>query len=93
LKEFTDLYYPSIFAAISKLTRLTDGQALDTLTRSVIAELWEKRSIFDQDPRKGIFMYKTILHHVFAYLKSKGDENRLEFLRTNLPINPEFYLS
>jgi hypothetical protein len=93
LKELTDHYYPSIFAAIARLTCLTDTQALDSLTRSVIAELWEKKTAFDQAPRKGVFIYKTLLHHVFAYLKSKGDEKRLEFLRATLPINPEFYLS
>jgi len=93
LKELTDLYYPGIFAAISRLTRLADRQTLDTLTLSVITELWEKRAVFDQEVRKGVFIYKTLLHHVFAYLKSKGDEKRLEFLRETLPINSEFYLS
>ena len=93
VKELTDHYYPSIFAAISRLTRLTDSQALDFLTRSVITELWEKKAAFDEEPRKGVFIYKTLLHHIFAYLKSKGDEQRLEYLRTTLPINPEFYLS
>ena len=93
LKELTDLYYPSIFAAISRLTRLPDRQTLDTLTMSVIDELWEKKAAFDQEPRKGVFIYKTLLHHVFAYLKSKGDEKRLEYLRETLPINSEFYLS
>lgn len=93
LKELTDHYYPCIFAAISRLTCLTDRQALDCLTRSVIAELWEKKAAFDLDPRKGVFIYKTLLHHIFAYLRSKGDEKRLEYLRATLPINPEFYLS
>ncbi|MBS1602421.1 MAG: hypothetical protein JST42_07105 [Bacteroidetes bacterium] len=93
MKELTDHYYARIFAAISRLTRLADGQALDSLTRSVITELWEKKTAFDLDPRKGVFIYKTLLHHVFAHLKNKGDEKRLEYLRANLPINPEFYLS
>lgn len=93
LKELADHYYPSIFAAISRLTRLTDRLALDSLTRSVITELWENKAAFDKEQRKGIYIYKTLLHHIFAYLKSKGDEQRLEYLRATLPINPEFYLS
>jgi DNA-directed RNA polymerase specialized sigma24 family protein len=91
LKDFIERYYPSVFAAISRLTRLPDRKELETLTDEVLADLWEQREAFNADDRKGVFIYRTILHHLFAYLKNKGDENRINFLRKALPINPEFY--
>ena len=75
-----------MFAAISRLTRLTDHTELETLTQDVLADLWQQKEAFFAEPRQGIFIYKRILHHIFIYLKEKGDENRIDFLKNNLPI-------
>jgi DNA-directed RNA polymerase specialized sigma24 family protein len=91
LKDFIDRYYSSVFAAISRLARQPDHQELKTLTEDVLADLWLHREAFDAESRKGTFIYKTILYHVFAYLKSKGDEQRISFLQKTLPINPDLY--
>jgi len=91
LKDFIDQHYSSVFSAISRLTRLSDRQELETLTEEVLADLWLHKENFDAESRKGIFIYKTILYHVFAHLKRKGDEERISFLQKTLPINPDHY--
>ena len=98
MKDFIDLYYSSVFSAISRLTRQSDRQEpetltqeLETLTEEVLADLWLHKEAFDAESRKGIFIYKTILYHVFAYLKRKGDEERISFLQKTLLINPDLY--
>jgi hypothetical protein len=93
LKDFINLYYSSIFSAIAKLSGLSDRQEVETLTEEVLADLWHHKEAFDAESRKGIFIYKTILYHVFAYLKRKGDEERISFLKKTLPINPDRYIS
>jgi DNA-directed RNA polymerase specialized sigma24 family protein len=91
LKDFIDRYYSSIFSAISKLTRLSPCQELETLTEEVLADIWLHRDAFDADGRKGTYLYRTILYHVFAYLKRKGDLERISFLQKTLPIHPGLY--
>ena len=91
LKDFIDRYYSSVFSAISRLTGLSDRKELETLTEEVLADLWLHREAFDAESRKGIFIYRTILYHVFAYLKRKGDEERITFLQKTLLINPDLY--
>ena len=91
LKDFIDHYYSSVFSAISRLTRLSDRQELETLTEEVLADIWLHKEAFDAESRKGIYIYKTILYHVFAYLKRKGDQERISFLQKTLPINPDHY--
>jgi hypothetical protein len=93
LKDFINLYHSSVFSAIAKLSGLSDRQEVETLTEEVLADLWYHKEAFDAESRKGIFIYKTILYHVFAYLKRKGDEERISFLKKNLPINSDQYLS
>jgi len=93
LKDFINLYYSSIFSAIAKLSGLSDRQEVETLTEEVLADLWHHKEAFDAESRKGIFIYKTILYHLFAYLKRKGDEERISFLKKTLPINPDRYIS
>ncbi len=88
MKDFIDLNYSSVFAAISRLTRLSDRHELETLTEEVLADIWLHRKAFDAESRKGVFIYKTILYHVFDYLKRQGDHERISFLRKTLPINP-----
>ena len=91
MKDFIDRHYSSVFSAISRLTRLSDRQELETLTEEVLADLWLHKEAFDAESRKGIFIYKTLLYHVFAYLKRKGDQERISFLQKTLPINPDHY--
>ncbi len=91
MKDFIDHYYSSVFSATSRLTQLSDRKELETLTEEVLADLWLHREAFDTESRKGIFIYKTILYHVFTYLKRKGDEERISFLHKTLLINPELY--
>jgi hypothetical protein len=91
LKDFIDSYYSSVFSAISRLARLSDRQELESLTEEVLTDLWLHKEAFDAESRKGTFIYKTILYHVFAYLKRKGDEERISFLQKTLPINPDHY--
>ena len=93
MKDFIDLYYSSVFSAISRLTGLSDRQELETLTEEVLADLWHHKEAFDAESRKGIYIYKTILYHVFAYLKRKGDQERISFLQKTLPINPDRYIT
>ena len=91
MKDFIDRYYSSVFSAISRLTQLSDRKELEILTEEVLADLWLHKEAFDAESRKGIFIYKTILYHVFAYLKRKGDEERITFLQKTLLINPDLY--
>ena len=91
MKDFIDRYYSSVFSAISRLTRQSDRQELETLTEEVLTDLWLNKEAFDAESRKGIFIYKTILYHVFAYLKRKSDEERISFLQKTLMINPDLY--
>jgi len=91
LKEFIDHHYSSVFSAISRLTRFPDRQEVEALTEEVLTDLWLHKRTFDAESRKGVFIYKTILYHVFAFLKRKGDEERISFLQKTLPINPDHY--
>jgi len=91
LKDFIDLYYSSVFSAISRLTRLSDRQELETLTEEVLSDLWHHKEAFDAESRKGTYIYKTILYHVFAFLNKQGDKERISFLQKTLPINPDLY--
>lgn len=88
MKEYIDHYYPSIFAAISRLTRLPNRDDLDKLTQNVLTDLWEHKDTFERETHQGVYIYKTILRHVFSFLRQTGDEQRIEFLQKNLPINP-----
>lgn len=89
LKDFIDFYYPPVFSAIARLTRLPNRYELEELTQEVLADLWIKKDALSAESRKGIFIYKTILFHVFAYLEKKGDAERISFLKRTLPINSE----
>jgi hypothetical protein len=93
LQDFIDRHYSSIFSAISRLAHLSDRQALEVLTEEVLADLWLHKEAFDAESQKGVFIYKTILYHVFAYLKRNGDQERISFLKKTLPINPDRYIT
>ncbi|MBS1660007.1 MAG: hypothetical protein JST68_03040 [Bacteroidetes bacterium] len=91
MKDFIDRYYSPVFSAISRLTRISSRQELETLTQNVLYDLWQQKETFLADSRQGVFIYKTILRHVFTYLKHQGDDKRIDFLKNTLPIDPDFY--
>ena len=73
---------------MARLTNLTDEQELDKLTRVIVASLWERKEALEGEERKGVFVYKVVLVHVLAYLKEKGEQQKLDLLQKILLINP-----
>ena len=90
-EHFVDLYCPSIFSAIAKLTGLTDKKELETLTVNVFIDLWKNSQELFADERPPALVYKIILLHVFSYLKREGYEERIMQLQNTLPIDPAHY--
>lgn len=91
-EHFVDLYCPSIFAAIAKLTGLTEKKELETLTVNVFIDLWKTNHELFTDARPPALVYKIILLHVFSYLKREGYEERILKLQSTLPIDPGHYM-
>jgi hypothetical protein len=90
-EHFVDLYCPSIFSAIAKLTGLTDKKEIETLTVNVFIDLWKTNHELFTDARPPALVYKIILLHVFTYLKREGYEDRIVHLQNTLPIDPAHY--
>jgi hypothetical protein len=88
LKDFIESYYQQIFGSVVRLTRLTNEREADTLTREILSDLWEKRDLLETESRKGVFVYKTVLAHVFAHLQARGEEEKINFLRKILLVDP-----
>jgi DNA-directed RNA polymerase specialized sigma24 family protein len=93
LKDFIDLYYPSVFMAAARLTGSSDKEELAVLTGNVLALLWENRLEFAAEPRPGVYLYRLLLQEVVSFLKKRGDEERIRILRDILLIDPALYLS
>src|SRR3954462_9007630 len=91
-EHFVDLYCPSIFAAIAKLTGFTDKKELETLTVNVFIDLWKTNHELFTDARPPALVYKIILLHVFSFLKKEGYEERILQLQSTLPIDPGHYM-
>ena len=91
-EHFVDLYCPSIFAAIAKLTGLTDKKELESLTVNVFIDLWKTNHELFTDARPPALVYKIILLHVFTYLKREGYEDMIMQLQSTLPIDPGHYM-
>ena len=91
-EQFIDLYYPSIFSAITRLTGLQDEKELETLTVKVFVDLWENSEQLLKEARPPAFIYKILLQHVFVHLKKQGSEEHILLLKNALPIDPVFYL-
>jgi hypothetical protein len=87
--EFIDFYYPSIYSALTKLTGLTDPQALEKLTMDIFDELWKTRDQVLTELRPPAFIYKTLIRHVFAYLRQQGSGDRISALQSILYSLPE----
>jgi DNA-directed RNA polymerase specialized sigma24 family protein len=91
-EQFIDLYYPSIFSAITRLTGLQDEKELEALTVRVFVDLWENSDQLLREARPPAFIYKILLQHVFSHLKKQGSEEHILLLRNALPIDPVYYL-
>jgi hypothetical protein len=88
LKDLIESYYQQVFASVVRLTRLTDEREADALTREILIDLWQKRDLLEAESGKGVFIYKTVLVHVFAHLQVTGEEEKLNFLRRIVLIDP-----
>ncbi|HEY4064942.1 MAG TPA: hypothetical protein VGM30_23725 [Puia sp.] len=77
--------------AAARLTGPSNPGELETITENVLAELWQHRQEFAGEARPGIYTYKILLQHVFAWLKEQKQENRIAFLQKILPIDPVHY--
>jgi hypothetical protein len=91
LKEFIASYYQQVFGSVVRLARLGDEKEVDVLTREILGDLWERRKQLDAECRKGVFIYKVVLGHVFAHLKARGEHDKIEFLQKILLIHPAHY--
>jgi DNA-directed RNA polymerase specialized sigma24 family protein len=91
-EQFIDLYYPSIFSAITRLTGLREEKELESLTVDVFMDLWDNSETLFNEVRPPAFIYKILLRHVFTYLKKQGSEEHLLLLRNILPIDPVHYI-
>ena len=88
MKDFIESYYQQIFGSVVRLARLTDEREADALTREILNDLWEKRELLEAESRKGVFIFKTVLAHVFAHLQAGGEEEKINFLRRIVLIDP-----
>jgi hypothetical protein len=90
-EQFIDLYYPSIFSAITRLTGLQDEQVLESLTIDVFVDLWDNSDTLFKEMRPPALIYKVLLRHVFAYLKQQDSEEQIRLLQNILLIDPTHY--
>ncbi len=91
-EQFIDLYYPSIFSAITRLTGLSDEKELEALTVAVFLDLWQNSTELFSEVRPPAFIYKILLRHVFSYLKKQGSEEHIQQLQNTLLIDPAYYV-
>ena len=90
-EHFVDLYCPSIYSAIARLTGLTDKKQIEDLTVNVFIDLWKNSHELFDETRPPALVYKILLLHVFTYLKKEGYEERIALLQNTLPVSPELY--
>jgi hypothetical protein len=92
LNQLIDSYYSSVFNSVVRLSGLSDEKELKTLTGEILDDLLQRKEQLAAESRKGVFVYKVILAHLFAHLEAKGNTQRIEFLRKILLIHPSNYL-
>ena len=90
-EHFIDLYCPSIYSAIARLTGLTDKKEIENLTVEVFIDLWKNSHELFDEARPPALVFKILLLHVFTYLKREGYEDRILLLQNTLPIDPAHY--
>jgi len=74
------------------LTGRSDETELKALTEEILAELRLREDELAAFDRKGVFVYRVVLIHVFSFLEACGDKRRVGLLRKILLINPALYL-
>jgi DNA-directed RNA polymerase specialized sigma24 family protein len=90
-EHFIDLYFASVYSAVSRLTGLTDQQAVEAITVEVFVNLWKNSDTLFSEVRPPAFIYKIMLPHIFNYLKEHESENRAQLLKGILLIDPAYY--
>lgn len=90
-ERFFDLYYPSVYKAIGRLTGLADKEEIEAITINVFADLWMHSDVLFSDERPTAFLYKVVLRHVFGYLKKQGFDEHILQLQNTLLIDPAHY--
>lgn len=91
MKEFIASYYQQVFGSVMRLATPGDEKEADVLTREILSDLWERREQLDTEARKGVFIYKVVLSHVFSHLKARGEMGKIEYLQKILLIHPVHY--
>jgi hypothetical protein len=91
LKEFIASYYQQVFTPVVRLALPGNEKEADILTREILSDLWERRKQLEAEARKGVFIYKVVLSHVFSYLRDKGETGKIEYLQRILLIHPVHY--
>lgn len=92
LNQLIDSYYSSVFNSVVRLSGLSDEKELKMLTGEILDDLLQRKEQLAAESRKGVFVYKVVLAHVFACLEAKGNVQRIAFLRKILLIHPSNYL-
>ncbi|HEY4107991.1 hypothetical protein [Puia sp.] len=91
MNQLIDAYYSSVFNSVVRLTGLSDEKELKALTEEILDDLRQRADELAAEDRKGVFVYKIVLIHVFAHLEAKGNAQRIEFLQKILLIHPSHY--
>jgi len=92
-QSFVDLYSPSVFSVVARLTGLPNEKEVVSITADVLVDLWDKRQELSLEKQTGVFIYKIILLHIFSYLQARGNEDRISLLKNTLLIDPVYYSS
>jgi uncharacterized membrane protein (DUF106 family) len=80
-----------VFNSVVRLTGLSDEKELKVLTEEILDDLQRQQKELAAESRKGVYVYKVVLIHVFAYLEAIGNVRRIEFLQKILLIHPSHY--
>jgi hypothetical protein len=90
-ERFIDLYFASVYSAVSRLTGLTDQQAVEAITVDIFVNLWKNSDTLFSEVRPPAFIYKIMLPHIFSYLQEHESESRAQILKGILLIDPAHY--
>lgn len=92
MNHFIESYYSQVHHSVARLTGLSDEKELKTLTEAILNALEQREEELAAESRKGVFIYKVVLVHVFSYLSRRGDTKRIGFLQKILLIHPSHYV-
>jgi hypothetical protein len=90
-EHFVDLYSSPVYSAIVKLTGLTDETELEAMTIQVFTDLWKNNEELFEELQPPALLYRTVLQHIFIYLKREGSEDHILQLKNLLLIDPAHY--